>query len=149
MLKRTVMMTCAVMVATATGAAAQSEINPAACKPTGSLMRLAGCQKRAALSPAASRRPLLGAKRLWNSRVDRIRCKVQRHRTRAIDRRRGRRGLGSVASAPCGNGTVLYIADIGDNDGNAARSRSIACPTREGEGSVRPSRHPCRILWRA
>ena len=116
MLKRCVVVTWAAMAATASGAWTAPPLDPASCKPAGSLMRLAGLSEASGLVVS---RATPG--RLW-SHNDSGKPEIV-----AFDTRGNVTGHLSIAgarvqdweamaTAPCGNGSCLYLADIGDND---------------------------------
>jgi hypothetical protein len=123
MLKRSVMVTCSVLAATtALGAWSAPPLDPAACKPAGSLMRLAGLSEASGL--VASRAT---PGRLWSHNDSGKPVIV------AFDLKgnvTGHLAIGgarvedweAMATAACGSGTYLYIADIGDN---SAKRREI------------------------
>jgi hypothetical protein len=125
MLMRWVMVTCAVIAAgmpATAWRASQADLAPA-CKPAGSMMRLAGLPEASGL--VASR---LTPGRLW-AHNDSGKPEIF-----AIDAKGTVTGSVSISGAgvedwealtsgACGNGTCLYIADIGDND--AKRSQII------------------------
>ena len=137
MVKRSVIMTCAVMVATTTAAAAQGQLNPEACKPSGSLMRLAGLSEASGL--VASRET---PGRFWSHNDSGTPELI------AFDTKgnvTGRVSIGgarvedweALASAPCGKGSCLYVADIGDNDGKRRDITIYRVPEpAKAEGSV-------------
>ena len=115
MLKRIVIGTGAAIVAAASGAWTAPPLDPASCKPSGSLMRLAGLSEASGL--VASRAT---PGRLW-SHNDSGTPEII-----AIDNKGNVTGRVSItgakvedweamATAPCANGWCLYVADIGDN----------------------------------
>jgi hypothetical protein len=115
MLKRIVIGTCAATAATAAGAWTAPPLDPASCKPAGSLRRLAGLSEASGL--VASRAT---PGRLW-SHNDSGKPEIV-----AIDAKgnvTGRVAIGgarvddweAMATAPCAKGWCLYVADIGDN----------------------------------
>jgi hypothetical protein len=114
MLKRSVMAMCAAMAA---GISAASQLDPGVCKASGALMRLDGLSEASGL--VASRAT---PGRLW-SHNDSGTPEII-----AIDAKGNITGRVSIAgarvedwealaTAPCGKGNCLYVADIGDNDG--------------------------------
>jgi hypothetical protein len=119
MLKRHVIVAWAAMAATAAGAGtAPPPLDPATCKPSGSLMRLAGLTEASGL--VASRTT---PGRLW-SHNDSGKPEIV-----AIDSKGNVTGRVSIAgatvddweaisTAPCSGGWCLYLADIGDNSAN-------------------------------
>ena len=118
MLKRCVIVTWAAMAATASGAGTAPPLDPATCKPSGSLMRLAGLTEASGL--VASRAT---PGRLW-SHNDSGKPEIV-----AIDSKGNVTGRVSIAgaqvddweamaTAPCPGGFCLYLADIGDNSAN-------------------------------
>ncbi len=119
MLKRYVMVICAVIAAVTPAAAwpALQEDSAPACKPAGSMMRLAGLPEASGL--VASR---VTPGRLW-AHNDSGKPEIF-----ALDAKGTVTGSVSIsgaaledwealASGACGNGTCLYIGDIGDNNG--------------------------------
>jgi hypothetical protein len=121
MLKRCVVVTCAAMMvvvpAAAWRAASQVDSGPT-CKPVGSLMHLAGLPEASGLVASAA---MPG--RLW-AHNDSGKPEIF-----ALDAKgtvTGRVSLTgaaledweAMASAPCGNGSCLYVGDIGDNGAN-------------------------------
>jgi hypothetical protein len=116
MIKRCVAATCAVFAATVTAAWTAPPLDPAMCKPSGALMRLAGLPEASGL---ATSRGMAG--RLWahndSGKPELI----------AFDSKGNVTGHVAIAGAhvedweamaagPCGGGSCLYIGDIGDND---------------------------------
>jgi hypothetical protein len=119
MLMRCLMVTCSVISAGMPAAAwpAFQENSAPACKPAGSMMRLAGLPEASGL--VASR---VTPGRLW-AHNDSGKPEIF-----AIDAKGTVMGTVSIsgaaledwealASGACGNGTCLYIGDIGDNNG--------------------------------
>ncbi len=137
MVMRSVIMTCAVMVAMTTAAAAQGQLDPEACKPSGSLMRLAGLSEASGL--VASRAT---PGRFWSHNDSGTPELI------AFDAKGNVSGRVSIsgarvedwealASAPCGKGSCLYVADIGDNDGKRRDITIYRVPEpAKAEGSV-------------
>lgn len=121
MRKRYVMVTGAVILATAS-AAWPAQLDPAACKPSGSLMRLAGLSEASGLV-ASNAVP----GQLW-SHNDSGKPEIFSFDSKGnVTGRVSISGAGvedweAMATAPCGNRTCLFLADIGDND---AKRKSI------------------------
>ena len=140
MLKRCVMVTCAV-IGTATPAtaspAAQGNPTPT-CKPAGSMMRLAELPEASGL--VASR---VTSGRLW-AHNDSGKPEIV-----ALDAKGTVTGRVSIAGAAledwealatgaCGNGTCLYIGDIGDNNGKRSEIVIYRVPEpAQGGGSAK------------
>ena len=116
MIKRCVAATCTVIAATATAAWTAPPLDPAMCKPSGALMRLAGLPEASGL---ATSRAMPG--HLWahndSGKPELI----------AFDSKGNVTGRVAITGAqvddweamaigPCGNASCLYIGDIGDND---------------------------------
>ena len=121
MLQRLVLAVCAAAAAIVPAAAFVpyvQEGSASACQTTGSLMRLADLPEASGL--VASRTT---PGRLWAHNDS---GKPEIFALDAKGKLAGRVSLAgatvedweAMASAPCGSGTCLYIADIGDNDGN-------------------------------
>ena len=120
MLKRNVMVLCAaVVMATgmAVGTSASSQLDPSVCKASGSLMRLTGLPEASGL--VASRAT---PGRLWSHNdsgtPELIAFDAKGNITGRVSITGARvEDWEALASAPCGKGNCLYVADIGDNDG--------------------------------
>jgi hypothetical protein len=115
MLKR-VMASSAAMLAVAIGSSA-SQLDPAVCKTTGSLVRLAGLPEASGL--VASRAT---PGRLWSHNdsgtPEIIAFDAKGNITGRVSITGARvEDWEALATAPCGQGNCLYVADIGDNDG--------------------------------
>jgi hypothetical protein len=117
MMKRGVVMAWAAMVATASGAGTAPPLDPASCKPAGSLVRLAGLSEASGLVVSRT-----SPGRLW-SHNDSGKPEIV-----AFDAKGNVTGHVAIAGArnvdweamatgSCGSGSCLYLADIGDNDG--------------------------------
>jgi hypothetical protein len=117
MWKRCAKATCAAMVVWVSVAWTAPPLDPAICKPSGSLMRLAGLSEASGL--AASR----ATPGHWWSHNDSGKPELIAFDSRGnVTGRVAITGAAvqdweALASAPCGNGACLYIADIGDNEG--------------------------------
>jgi hypothetical protein len=109
-----------VAMAVAASAAGTPPLDPAACKPSGSLMRLAGLSEASGLvvsraTPGRfwahndSGKPVLVA---FDARGN-VTGQLAISGARVED-------WEAMATAPCGNGSCLYVADIGDNDAKRA-----------------------------
>jgi hypothetical protein len=114
MLKRGVMAMCAAM---AVGTSAASQLDPSVCKASGSLMRLNGLPEASGL--VASRAT---PGRLWSHNDSGTPELIAFDAKGNISGRVSITGARvedweALASAPCGKGNCLYVADIGDNDG--------------------------------
>ena len=121
-MRRYVTATCAAIVATASAAWTAPPIDPATCKPLGNLMRLDGLSEASGL--AASRAT---PGRLWahndSGTPEIIAFDVRGNITGRVTITGARvEDWESMAAAPCGSGTCLYIGDIGDNE---ARRKEI------------------------
>jgi hypothetical protein len=122
MLKRSVMVTCSVLAATtALTAWSAPPLDPVACKPAGSLMRLTGLSEASGLVVS---RATPG--RLW-SHNDSGKAEIVAFDTKgnitghlAISGARVE-DWEAMATAPCGSGSCLYVGDIGDNDAKRAQ----------------------------
>src|SRR5688572_20641063 len=119
--KRWLMVICGVIAAAVpavAGPAVFQRDSALACKPDGSVMRLAGLSEASGL--VASR---ITPGRLWAHNDS---GKPEIFALDAKGNVTGRVSLSgaaledweAMASGPCGNGTCLYIADIGDNNAN-------------------------------
>ena len=128
MVKRSVIMTCAVMVAMTTAAAAQGQLDPAACKPSGSLMRLAGLSEASGL--VASRAT---PGRFWSHNdsgtPELIAFDAKGNVTRPrVDYRRARRRLGSARDRRrAARAAVCMSPTSATTTASAATSPSTAC----------------------
>jgi hypothetical protein len=116
MFKRYVVVTWAAMVATASGAGLAPPLDPAACKPTGSLVRLTGLSEASGL--VASRAT---PGRLWShndsGKPEIVAFDAKGNVTGHLAITGARvQDWEAMATAACGNGSCLYLADIGDND---------------------------------
>src|SRR5687768_11152758 len=122
MLKRCVMVICSLTIAVVQAMASQAK-SSSACKPAGSMMRLAGLPEASGL--VVSR---VTQGRLWAHNDS---GKPEIFAIDANGKVTGRVTLSgaklqdweAMAAVPCGSGACLYIADIGDN--SAARSEII------------------------
>ena len=115
MLKRCVMVMAA-MATSASGASTAPPLDPASCKPAGQLMSLTGLPEASGL--VASR---AAPGRLWSHNDS------GKPELIAFDAKGTIAGHLSIsgarvedwealATAPCGSGSCLYVADIGDNE---------------------------------
>ena len=122
MLRRGVLVICAAIAASAPGAAVIQAVQAGSCGPAGSLMRLAGLPEASGLTASVST-----PGRLWSHNDS------GKPELFALDAKGAIAGKTSVsgaqvvdweavASARCGSGSCLYVADIGDN---AARRKDI------------------------
>lgn len=116
MFKRYVVVTWAAMVATASGAGLAPPLDPAACKPTGSLVRLTGLSEASGL--VASRAT---PGRLWShndsGKPEIVAFDAKGNVTGHLAITGARvQDWEAMATAACGSGSCLYLADIGDND---------------------------------
>jgi hypothetical protein len=114
MLKR-VMVTCVAMAATASAAWTAPPLDPATCKPAGSLMQLAGLTEASGLAVS---RATPG--RLWShndsGKPVLIAFDAKGNVTGQLAISGARvEDWEAIATAPCGSGSCLFIADIGDN----------------------------------
>ena len=136
MLKRCVMVTCAAMVATVSGAGlAPPPIDPANCQPAGTMMRLAGLSEASGLAVSRSTpgrlwshndsgKPVifaLDAKGNVSGQVEIAGARVQ--------------DWEAMSSAPCAGGSCLYIGDIGDNDAKRNEITIYRVPEPAGNAS--------------
>jgi hypothetical protein len=114
---RSVILMWVAMAASASGAGTAPPLDPATCKPSGSLMRLAGLTEASGLvasratpgrlwSHNDSGKPVLTA---FDAKAN-VTGHVAIAGARVAD-------WEAIATAPCGSGSCLFIADIGDNSG--------------------------------
>ena len=117
MLKRCVMVTCSALAATTALAAwSAPPLDPATCKPAGSLMRLTGLSEASGLVVS---RATPG--RLWShndsGKPEIVAFDAKGNVTGHLSISGARvEDWEAMATAPCGSGSCLYVADIGDND---------------------------------
>ncbi len=139
MLKRCVLMAWATVVTTASAAGTVPPLDPASCKPAGSLVRLNGLPEASGLVVSRTSQG-----RLW-SHNDSGKPEII-----AFDQKGNIAGHVSIAGArntdweamaigTCGKSSCLYVADIGDNDGKRAEITiyRVPEPAKPG-GSAQP-----------